>query len=125
MRYTSRTMKRSNRILVAWLAVLAMVFAQLGGSAYACPIVDAASAAAMAGPHCDRMDDAQPTLCEKHCHDSQQAGTQLAVPPAFVPSFVATVVQVAPATGHVGASRPELRHAVHPPPTIRHCCWRI
>jgi hypothetical protein len=118
-------MKRSNRILVAWLAVLAMVFAQLGVSAYACPLVEPASFAMESGSHCDRMDAAQPNLCDKHCHDDQQAGAQATLPAAYVPSFIVRLAVAPPESTPLAADAPTLRHAVDPPPTIRHCCWRI
>ena len=125
MRYTSRTMSRSKRMLVAWLSLLAMVFAQLGVSAYACPLVEPASSAMETGSHCERMHAAQPNLCEKHCHNEQQAGAQATLPAAYVPSFIATVAVAPSASAPLAAAVPTLRHAVDPPPTIRHCCWRI
>jgi hypothetical protein len=125
MRYTSRTMSRSRRILVAWLALLAMVFAQLGASAYACPLEEPASFAMDTGSHCDRMDAAQPNLCDKHCHDDQQAGAQANLPAAYVPSFIVTLAVPPSASAPLAGAVPTLRHAVDPPPTIRHCCWRI
>lgn len=55
------------RRILAAIAVVALLFAQLAVSAFACPMDAPAPAAMMAmdGEHCDGM--ATPNLCDRHC----------------------------------------------------------
>jgi TRAP-type C4-dicarboxylate transport system permease small subunit len=115
-------MPRVARRILAFLAVFATLFAQLGVSAYACP--GASSGAMTFEAPCEDVDAAQPNLCDKHCHGDQQVGAQVALPFGFVPSFIRAVL---PATPRVEASQPraDLRHATSPPQAVSHCRWRI
>jgi hypothetical protein len=122
-------MNRVWQRLAAYLGILALLFAQLAVSAYACPMTSADKAAAtsstVASP-CDQLDQAEPNLCDKHCNDSAQS--QAAVPcihGAFVPGFIAVVGLSSPPALPASAGNPALHHATSPPATIRNCCFRI
>ena len=89
-------MNRAWRQLAGYLGILALVFAQLAVSAYACPltsigVADAGSAVAADSP-CHEVDPAAANLCDKHCHDaerSQAAG--VSIDWAFVAGYVAVL----------------------------------
>jgi hypothetical protein len=116
-------MNRRSRTAWAWLALLALLFAQLGVSAYACADSAGMSIAASAHP-CEGIDATSPGLCDRHCNGDQQSGPQAISLAPFFPSFV-TLVQPADRVSFIAVPRPELRHATSPPPTISHCRWRI
>jgi len=59
-------MKRRNRIFAAWLAMLALLFAQLATAAYACPQLAQPLEMAMSAD-CDHEMAQAPNLCERHC----------------------------------------------------------
>ncbi len=123
-------MNRAWRQLAGYLGILALVFAQLAVSAYACPltsigVADAGSAVAADSP-CHEVDPAAANLCDKHCHDaerSQAAG--VSIDWAFVAGYVAVLhLPIVRATSPSGEN-PALHHANFPPATIRNCCFRI
>ena len=62
-------MSGTSRRLAAWLALAALVFAQLAVSAYACPmaIADPALAETPAGGDAQGCPESNPNLCELHC----------------------------------------------------------
>lgn len=116
------------RKATGWLAIIALLFAQLAVAAYACPKVaapDASAATIHAQTPCEQLDDALSNLCQKHCHDAEQPQAAAALPPAFAPAFV---VQLDPSALEVSLTRLE-QHVllrVHSPPlTIRNCCLRV
>ena len=115
-------MTRRLRTVSAVLALIAVLFAQLSVAAYACPASAGPSAASSTA--CDDMDVAQPNLCEKHCHDDLQAGSAIAAPLAFTPSFVATIQLPQPRAANAGPAV-GLDHATDPPHAVSHCRWRI
>ena len=69
--------RRRNRPFVAWLAVLALLFAQLATAAYACPQM--AETPVAQSSDCEHETTSRPNLCERHCdygnasHDSGKA----------------------------------------------------
>lgn len=123
-------MNRAWRHLAGYLGILALVFAQLAVSAYACPMtpigaMDAVSAVAAQAP-CDDVDHAAANLCDKHCHDaerSQAAGAGINW--AFVAGYVAVLHLPFVRASSPSGENPALRHATFPPATIRNCCFRI
>jgi len=128
-----RHMKRFTLKLASWFGMIAIVFAQLAVSAYACPSQapgSADAASAMQVPEDTRpcADFATPGLCQQHCAYGQQNVGDEPAPlnfVALVPAFVVylkqqpLVAQLAPAAG------PSLQHAFGPPLSIRNCCFRI
>jgi len=59
-------MARRTRFAAAFLAIFAMLFAQLAVSAFACPLdLQATAPMSMDGEHCDKV--FTPNLCDRHC----------------------------------------------------------
>jgi hypothetical protein len=58
-------MNRRRRIATAFVALFALLFAQLATTAYACPQLRAA--AAVQASDCEHERDMAPNLCERHC----------------------------------------------------------
>jgi hypothetical protein len=116
-------MKRTSRRLWAWLALIAVVFAQLSVAAYACPAA-AVQAEAAVSP-CDGGTDApNANLCDKHCNDHQQSSPAACAPAPFAASFVSFLARdsgSAFCAPHVAA----LHHPISPPATVSHCRWRL
>jgi hypothetical protein len=115
-------MNRIGRRWTAAVGVLAIVFAQLAVSAYACGKARAPAAMPMAMSDCERMDPAGLPLCERHCQDEAQAqGAPAPQVADFAPAFVAAVAVpgVRIVAGRGGDAL--LLHATSPPAVIRHC----
>jgi len=116
-------MNRTSRRFWSWLALVAIVFAQLSVAAYACPAndVQAVSAAAPCegGAHA-----ANPNLCDKHCNDHQQSSPVVVAPAPFAASFVEFLAREG-AADFVAPPFAELQHPISPPATVSHCRWRI
>ena len=122
-------MNRLWRRIGGWAGIVALVFAQMAVSAYACPAltVEAEAPASVSMP-CHDPDGGTANLCQKHCHDSQQSQSAAAsMPAAFSAAFVAIVPQPATSVAATVAclDGPALLHANSPPPSIRNCCLRI
>ena len=91
-------MKHSYRKITSFIAIIAVLFTQLAGSAYACPLLNGEVTAQMqmadnADAICNDMgmDMAQPAMCQHHCQDGQQINNDSPLDPsalAFVPAFV-------------------------------------
>jgi len=109
-------MRRRFRPVAAWIALLALVFAQLATAAYACPQLAEPAAVANA-PDCHDPSPA-PNLCERHC-DYGKASFEKPKPvasPAIAPIFVRAIAIVAMPAGNLRAD-PHARIATGPPPT--------
>ncbi|MDY7573638.1 hypothetical protein [Actimicrobium sp. CCI2.3] len=114
------------RLLVVFVALLSVLFAQLALAAYVCP--GQASSLTMrviqVMPDCADMDMVQPALCHAHQHDGHQLPDKPVTPHAalFIPA--ALVQQLAPAT--LPTSRRMLpgfilARTTAPPKPILHC----
>ncbi len=116
------------RKVTGWLAIVALLFAQLAVAAYACPeAVEPATspAASFAKTPCDQLDAELSNLCQKHCHDAEQSQAAAPLPPAFTPGFTVHLQATVPETSISPLEQRSLLH-IHPPPiTIRNCCFRI
>ena len=137
------TMPRALKHWICRLMVGVILFAQMSVAAYACPsnmvsgnaTADAITAMG-AMVDCEQMgegmgrhlDQANPGLCAEHCHPTQQSDhTQAPTVPAALLIALYTVALT------VDASRPDglaptadsRLHAVPPPLSILHCCFRI
>ena len=137
------TMPRALKHWICRLMVGVILFAQMSEAAYACPsnmvsgnaTADAITAmGAMAD--CEQMgegmgrhlDQANPGLCAEHCHPTQQSDhTQAPTVPAALLIALYTVALTVDASGPDGlAPTADSRlHAVPPPLSILHCCFRI
>jgi len=65
-------LSRRNRLAIAFLAVMSVLFSQLALAAYVCPgQLEAQAMAEMlaAGDPCEGMDPQQPALCHQHAAD--------------------------------------------------------
>ncbi len=122
-------MNRYWRRSTGLLAILALAFAQLAGSAYACPMTSSAQMQAAQPAHavpCDRADPDRANLCERHCHDEGQSpNAPSGLPAAFIPAFIATLQLPPLRAPSTAVDEPALLHATSPPATIRNCCFRI
>ena len=124
---------------ISRLLIAAILFAQMGVSAYACPslfkssVESAAVASADSMPiDCDQMagmlDPAAPNLCSAHCHNHEQSADH-ADSPVLPPALFATLYWLVAQTPVEPVSdTPDVSvlHAALPPPhAILHCCFRI
>ena len=115
-------MNRTSRRLWTWLALIALLFAQLSVAAYACP--SAGAQAEAASTPCERPQAPNANLCDKHCNDQQQSSPAAFAPAPFAASFVAFLDRAA--ASDVSARPFEaLQHPISPPVTVSHCRWRI
>ena len=126
-------MNRFTRKLVSFLGIIAVIFAQLAVSAYACPLQfigpdDAATVIAGPGPASSGRDADSPALCQQHCQNGQQNINDTAQPLAFVsPAPVLAVNLLLEPAKSLTATVPtdDLLHATSPPHAILNCCFRI
>ena len=123
-------MNRYTRKLVSLLGIVAVVFAQLAVSAYACPMEFAALAEAIGTPETNSSgrDALAPVLCQKHCENAQQNVNDTPQPlvgVSLAPAFVVTLVIDRATSLPAKAPTSSLHHATSPPLSIRNCCFRI
>ncbi|EGF30317.1 hypothetical protein IMCC9480_1708 [Oxalobacteraceae bacterium IMCC9480] len=115
------------RLLVVFVAIIGVLFAQLALAAYACPGQTSAMVV-QAMPDCAGMDLAQPGLCHASQHDGHQVPDKPGTPhaPLFIPA--ALVRQLVPATLPVPRRIPPgflLARTTAPPNTILHCRFQL
>jgi hypothetical protein len=126
-------MNRVTRKLVSLLGIVAVLFAQLSVSAYACPMqfmgmYEASSVVVAAEVNSSGRDVESPALCQKHCENGQQNVSDSSPPLVFVslePALVVTQATDALVPLPVATLTPSLLHATSPPLSICHCCFRI
>jgi len=108
-------MRRRSRTFAGWIALVALLFAQLAVAAYACPRITAPEAVASM-PDCDEPMNAN--LCESHC---DYGSTSLDSPKAKVPLPALTAFSyhlvVAPAVASTPRTALPARVATGPPVT--------
>lgn len=133
------TMTRAFKHWVCRLMLGVFLLAQMSVAAYACPSNMAsdnepvgAMTAMDAMVDCDQMaghlDKANPGLCAEHCHPTQQSDhTQVPTVPAMSMISLYTVAPTVDASGPDGLTptADSRLHAVPPPLSILHCCFRI
>jgi len=107
---------------IAWIALVALVFAQLATAAYACPQLAAPTVKAHA-PDCHDPSPS-PNLCERHC-DYGKASFENPKPIAapVIASMIVRTIAIA-VTADAPRSEPRARLATGPPPT-RFTVFRI
>jgi hypothetical protein len=125
-------MKRPIRFLAAWLALFAVLFAQLALAAYACPFLAAPVESTAPMPEgCDGMplDLGQPTLCRAHGQQGDQSLDKplVSLPQPALLQGLAGDWQTDPGIdpGTLGEQRSLLARATAPPVALRNCCLRI
>lgn len=119
--------------MISFIAIVAVLFTQLAGSAYACPMLNGGVGAPMqmannADAVCDDMDMAQPAMCQHHCQEGQQINNDSALDQSALAFFPASIVSLVVITTTFETSivaTPSLHHATSPPLSIRNCCFRI
>ena len=113
--------------------MLAILFAQLAVSAYACPcqlpgIAEREVPAAASTMDCESADLASPALCQMHCDYGNQSTHDAPSPLALVslsPSFVAFLVEPFNSAAQTLTPASVLDRATSTPLAIRNCCFRI
>jgi hypothetical protein len=128
---------RRIRALIAFLAVMGVLFAQIAVAAYACPGAQEMALAAVgmeAGaemPPCgEGMAEPQPTLCSAHCQQGDQSLDKPAAPAVPAIAWVAippgaAAPDVALAASLPGEQRSLLARATAPSVALRNCSLRI
>jgi hypothetical protein len=109
-------MKRRFRSPTTWLAIFALLFAQMATAAYACPQLMEKAAVAHA-PDCDHGANPDPNLCQRHCDDgkfSLETPKSFDTPDmavAFARPLVVAAIVISPRAARCA------RIATGPPPT--------
>jgi hypothetical protein len=126
--------KPKSRALAAFLALVAVLFAQLATAAYACPgmeIMDRSVISQQEVPPCHEPAPAEEpnALCKAHCQQGDQAlGERGASVPAV--AFMALPSSFAPVAFHdatlrSGAQSSLFERPTGPPLAVRHCRFLI
>ena len=116
-------MTRPVRRLASWIAIAALLFAQLAVAAFACEMAVSAPVAATAD--CHEPGGMGSPLCDRHCNPEVQSQAPAAfVAAPFVAAFIAALPAVPAARIAPGPAPRELLHATSPPLSIAHCCLR-
>jgi len=108
-------MRRHSRMFAAWIALVALLFAQLAVAAYACPRFTPPEAVASM-PDCDQPMNAN--LCESHCdYGSVSLDSPKAKVPAPALAAMSTGVVVPTFAASPPRPAPPARVATGPPVT--------
>lgn len=124
---------------IAWIALVAVLFAQFSVAAYACPALKAIS---VDGPmamatDCDGMaaqtsksDPDNPTLCLQHCQQGNQHSDHAEIPPILPLSGLSWAAidwayDFSALPVIISAQEHKLARASPPPKSILNCCFRI
>ncbi len=122
-------MKRTYRKLTSWIGIVAVVFAQLALSAYACPMTQVQVAANAHGDAADCCVDnasASASLCHEHCKDSKVVSPDTSPDlPDFVAAFVVSMPEAPEALPPGTALSAQTIERPSPPLSILNCCFRI
>ena len=113
--------RRSLRAFVAMLALLGVLFAQLGIAAYACPMMSGA------GDCCISMDSGDPALCNAHCQQGDQSLDKPAAPLVAPAMRVGTIVAMPLPAARPPPGEPPtfLSRPTAPSAAVRHCRFLI
>ena len=122
-------MKRTYRQLASWIGIIAVVFAQLALSAYACPMAQvpvAANAQVGAADCCADGASVSASLCYEHCKDSKVVSPDASPDlPDFVAAFVVSVPLAQDALSSGTALSAQTIERPSPPLSVLNCCFRI
>ena len=114
-------------LLVVFVALVSVLFAQLALAAYVCP-GQASSLTAQVMPDCADKDMAQPALCHAHHHDGHQVPDKPGTPHAalFIPAtLVQHLVPVTLPTPRRVLPGFMLARTTAPPNAILHCRFQL
>lgn len=121
-------MNRHFRKLAGWIGIVAVVFAQLALSAYACPMQQVTAAAQSQADDedcCADKSDALSALCHEHCKDGKVISADPSPePPGFVGTFSVNLPPVPDVAAFSPLRLAQLPHAPAPL-SILNCCFRI
>ena len=122
-------MKRTYRQLAGWIGIVAVVFAQLALSAYACPMTQmqvAATTQTDAADCCADSTSVSAGLCHEHCKDTKVINADtLPDLPDFVAAFVISLPIPPVALSSSTALSAQTIERPSPPISILNCCFRI
>jgi hypothetical protein len=139
----ANSMNRINRsrAIMALIALVSVLFAQLAVAAYICPAKEIGRAFEMAEAakvmqamaevaNCDGLDQELPNLCQEHTKAGDQSLDKPSVPDmaAFSPDVLAAALYfITPASPPplTRTNTSSLANSTAPPIAIRHCCFRI
>ena len=122
------------RAFAAFFAIVAVLFAQLAVSAYACPGADGMRvvAAVEQAPPCDQhpSPEAPPPLCQAHCQQGDQSldprgAVPLAAFAPLPPTWLTVRDTLVVATAVPDALSSLLERPTGPPIAVRHCRFHI
>ena len=109
------------------IGILAILFAQVTLSAYACPGFAVATEVQDSSMPCDSGNFNSPAICFKHCQDEPQTTLDApwsAASFAFIPVYWSRLAPEATPQS-VAVASVALLHALPLPFSIRNCCFRI
>ena len=123
-------MNRTYRRLTGWISIIAVVFAQLALSAYACPMEQIATSVAtniqVDTDCCADGASSTSSLCHEHCKDSKVVGVDVSpLPPGFIASFIVTLPLARDSLPSANVLSTSAIERTSPPNSILHCCFRI
>ena len=128
-------MKTPFRSISVWIALFALVFAQLALAAHACAFAGQAmpsgeASTIVSASDCCEDVNADSSLCHTHCNQDGQALEKpdpLSIPLAASSGFAVAAHPVDFGVGSVPTLRraPFLERSIEPRITIRNCCFRI
>ena len=123
-------MNRTYRRLTVWISIIAVLFAQLALSAYACPMEQIATSVAtniqLDADCCADGAGSTSSLCHEHCKDSKVVGVDAPpLPPGFIASFIVTLPLEQDSVPSANAQSTSAIERPSPPNSILYCCFRI
>ncbi len=135
------SLPRRIRRLMAFMAIVGLLWSQFALAAHACPGMAsdmgmaATHQASQANPHagmpgCEQMAQAEPALCLSHCLGQHTSLDKVEAPVVLGPPAT-PVLQLAHAASHAELAVPRTGASVltaragAPPLAVLHCCFRI
>src|ERR1700674_1273080 len=134
LRIQSKNMKRARQRYIGILGVIALLFAQLFVSAYACPLAGRVAPTSVAANSPGTMVDMgaldvdQPNACLGHCKGDSTTSVHQPQPPILLAPIVigllVPVVDIRLPLQSRALPEPDAEHLTAPPPSILFCVLR-
>lgn len=125
------TRRARQRLRIALVAMLCLLFQQVALAAYLCPIEQMPAEVSAMAEHCAEMGMPQaednPVLCAKHCNPDRSVAAdsaKLSVPALALPSPPHALVLAEPVS-HVAVRSDAPPTGADPPPRLRFCSLLI
>jgi hypothetical protein len=83
--------RRVHKRLTAFIAVFALLFAQMALASYLCPVQSGSMDLVQmmdASVPCEGMDESQPALCHEHCAEEGATSEAVQIPASAAPALV-------------------------------------